>query len=383
MKKIILSSILTFVLLINSYTTFARTIALSTNWESTTTNTASTTVSSSNVSNSVMRLIAKIIGILKERYTFTEIQEFAKKVEGLIANSSESKKPIFQYLLAETNKLLVSLDTQENSILITKDGVKKIDNNVYELLINKYCADGEIVPVRIDDITTLTNQQIKEYADRLFENKDIERLWLLQARLTHSLKPSTQAYYKDRWMTTSEYLYPSSLQTKLSDDGLNILSQMLNDISENSISNNLAKWSVLNHNIWITIFALSHRLVDLLDEYQLEEMLMCSIEKYYEPFGMYLSAQYYDNEWDAKSAYYYVNLARELEKINPKNLSNKYKVGTMWEEFSNLYKKYIYSEKQWISSDESRAIKKEIEATIMKKYPQLVDIYYGWPLYNK
>jgi hypothetical protein len=123
-----------------------------------------------------MRLIAKIIGILKERYTFTEIQEFAKKVEGLIANSSESKKPIFQYLLAETNKLLVSLDTQENSILITKDGVKKIDNNVYELLINKYCADGEIVPVRIDDITTLTNQQIKEYADRLFENKDIERL---------------------------------------------------------------------------------------------------------------------------------------------------------------------------------------------------------------
>lgn len=390
MKKLYISIVL-LLLLVNSLTSFAKTKTVSVDSNGTAGKVNSPTVSAWStpntiapvVSNSAIRLVARLIKLIKEKYTFTQIQEFTKKVEAIVANTPENKKATLQYLLDELKKLLISLDTSSNAILVSINWVKSVDNAIYESLIMKYCPDSAITPVKINDVTAMTNQQIKEYADSLFSTKDIERLGLLQARLTHSLKPSKEMYYKDRWMTTDEYLYPWNLQRKLSDEALNKLSEMLFDISENKISNDLLQWTVLNHNIWTAIFVLTNRLYEYLSDDQIEEMLICSIEKYYEPLGMYLSAQYYDTEWDAKSAYYYVNLAREVEKINPKNLSNKYKVGTIGEEFSALYSKYIYYDKQGITTDQSRTIKKEIEATIMKKYPQLVEIYYGGPLYNK
>lgn len=106
--------LLIWLLLLSPNMSFARTKNVS--LDSNATIVESSTIRNTEPDTRAKAIVGKIITILKDKYSTTQISEFSKKVENLISNSSWSKKVLFQYLLNEIKKV-----NNQNVAVISQD----------------------------------------------------------------------------------------------------------------------------------------------------------------------------------------------------------------------------------------------------------------------
>jgi hypothetical protein len=264
-------------------------------------------------------------------------------------------------------------DTVQNTKVNTKIA------NKYDTIIDQYCTNKKLEQVTITEPVNLSRAEILSYAKKLYDSKDIERLWLLMERLTHGWW-SGKAGWEINWLTKDEWMSIYDTFKLLADYYQQKMITIMGQ-SELILINNFNRNVYDNQTIPMAFISLVWG-KNTMSQEQFDTLLFCSANIYYEPFLLYILAWWQDSKWNYSTAYTLIQMADKLEEIKPKNLDNQYKMGDLWKQYSNLHTKYIRYEDMWISDNEAWASKKIAEQYMQAKYPQFSDLIYGHTVYK-